>query len=57
MPGDVLVGDDDGVVVVPASQSEEVLVEARKRAAMEEDWYRRLDKGESTINLLDIRPV
>lgn len=34
-PGDWIVGDDDGVVVVPATIAEEVLAEAEQKAATE----------------------
>ncbi len=36
-PGDWVVGDDDGVVVVPQAIAESVLVEAEKKAATESE--------------------
>jgi len=57
LPGDTIVGDDDGVVVVPASRAIQVLDESVKRMAMEKDWYRRLEAGESTISLLGLKPL
>lgn len=57
LPGDIVVGDGDGVVVVPRLRAAQVLEEARKRMAMEEQWYVRLKKGESTLSLLGIEPV
>ncbi len=36
-PGDWIVGDDDGVVVVPASIAEDVLAEAERKAATESE--------------------
>lgn len=57
LPGDIIVGDDDGVVSVPSSRAAEVLEESSKRIAVEKDWYRRLQAGESTVNLLGLKPV
>jgi 4-hydroxy-4-methyl-2-oxoglutarate aldolase len=57
LPGDIIVGDDDGVVVVPAYRAIQVLEESRKRMATEKDWYRRLEEGESTVNLLGLKPL
>jgi regulator of RNase E activity RraA len=34
-PGDWVVGDDDGVVIVPQTISQQVLVEAEQKAATE----------------------
>ena len=36
-PGDWVVGDDDGVVVVPAAIGEDVLAEAEAKAATESE--------------------
>jgi 4-hydroxy-4-methyl-2-oxoglutarate aldolase len=57
LPGDIVVGDDDGVVVVPASRAIQVLEESSKRMATEKDWYRRLQAGESTVSLLGLKPL
>lgn len=54
VPGDVLVGDDEGVVVIPADLAEEV---ARDSAAqeVEEEWaLERVDAGESSIGTFPI---
>ncbi|KYH30685.1 4-carboxy-4-hydroxy-2-oxoadipate aldolase/oxaloacetate decarboxylase [Neomoorella mulderi] len=45
-PGDIVVADDDGVVVVPANKASEVLALAEKRAKSEELVKERLQKGE-----------
>lgn len=57
LPGDIVIGDDDGVVVVPASRAIQVLEESAKRMAMEREWYRRLEAGESTVSLLGLKPL
>lgn len=57
LPGDVIVGDDDGVVVVPIDRVAGVLEESVARIATERDWYRRLEAGENTISLLGLKPL
>jgi 4-hydroxy-4-methyl-2-oxoglutarate aldolase len=56
-PGDIIVGDDDGVVVIPQHYSHEVLKEAQTRLEMEKEWYRRLEDGASTLDLLGLDRV
>lgn len=53
-PGDIIVGDDDGIVVVPQAWAEAVLDEARGRIADEAAWYERLENGETTIDILGL---
>jgi 4-hydroxy-4-methyl-2-oxoglutarate aldolase len=48
-PGDLVVGDGDGVVVVPAARAAEVRSLAAEREAAEEAIRARLDGGESTL--------
>jgi len=50
-PGDLIVGDDDGVVVVPIAQMAEVLEACRALAAREEVIRSRIDAGELTIEI------
>jgi len=57
LPGDIIVGDGDGVVVVPASRAAQVLEESVGRMATERDWYRRLEAGENTLSLLGLKPL
>jgi len=47
MPGDVLVGDADGVVVVPATLAETVALDALTQEEQEEFALDRVDAGES----------
>ena len=46
-PGDLIISDHDGVVVVPQDQAEEVLEKALKRRAHEQEADRRLSTGTS----------
>ena len=50
-PGDVVVADDDGVVVVPRLQAAEALEGARKRLAAEEVTRARLAAGELSLDI------
>ena len=45
-PGDIVVGDGDGVSVVPADDAETVLEAAREKLATEADLRERVDAGE-----------
>jgi 4-hydroxy-4-methyl-2-oxoglutarate aldolase len=53
-PGDVVVGDGDGVAVVPADQIDETYRMATARLANEEEWLRRIALGESTVEILGL---
>jgi regulator of RNase E activity RraA len=45
MPGDIIVADDDGVVVVPVAMAPELIAEASKHAEWEEFSRYRLSQG------------
>jgi 4-hydroxy-4-methyl-2-oxoglutarate aldolase len=53
--GDIIVGDDDGIVVIPLEKAEEVLAEAKERMAGEVSWYKRLEAGETTVEILGLK--
>jgi 4-hydroxy-4-methyl-2-oxoglutarate aldolase len=44
-PGDLVVGDDDGVVIVPKAQAPDILHAARKKMATEADRRRDIEEG------------
>ena len=54
-PGDVVVLDGDGVVVVPRGRRDEVLVGAEARHAKEQGLLPRLAAGELTLDVLGLR--
>jgi 4-hydroxy-4-methyl-2-oxoglutarate aldolase len=54
-PGDVVVADDDGVVVVPRDRAGEVLDAARDRVAKEVATRQRLQSGELGLDFYGLR--
>jgi len=55
VPGDIIVADDDGVVVIPRLQGAGVLEAARRREQDEVSTRARLNKGEVTLDVLNLR--
>lgn len=56
-PDDWVVGDDDGVVVVPGAQLDAVVAAGRARAEKEAAVFRALWEGQTTIELLGLDPT
>jgi 4-hydroxy-4-methyl-2-oxoglutarate aldolase len=56
-PGDIVIGDDDGVVVVPRALISEALKGARARDDKEDAIKEKLKSGATTIDLLGLRPL
>ena len=54
-PGDVIVADDDGVVVVPRAEAGAALEAARQRYDKEEDTRARLEAGELGVDFYGLR--
>ncbi len=55
-PGDVIVADDDGVVVVERSQAAEVQLQSLKRMELEESKRLRMAQGELGLDIYNMRP-
>jgi 4-hydroxy-4-methyl-2-oxoglutarate aldolase len=56
-PGDVVVADDDGVVVVPRERAATVLGAGRARQASEDEKRARLAAGELSVDMYGLRDV
>ncbi|MGI3185418.1 RraA family protein [Nioella aestuarii] len=55
-PGDIVVGDDDGVVVIPCDAAAEVLTKVAAVAAREERIRARIHAGETTLEIFELDP-
>ena len=53
-PGDLVLGDDDGLVIVPRGEAAERLAAALAMVRAEEGWEARLAKGESTLEVFAV---
>ncbi len=56
-PGDIVVGDVDGVVVVPLAEVSDIIAKAKALKKKEELIMQKLREGASTLDLLGLRPV
>ena len=53
-PGDIIVGDDDGVVVIPHDIAPDVLTKVAAVAEREETIRARIHNGETTFEIFDL---
>ncbi len=53
-PGDLIVADADGVIAIPQAQGERTLAAARTRADKEASTMKRLQAGETTLEILGL---
>lgn len=56
-PGDVVVADDDGVVVVPRQEVEWAVTQVEAREAKEAATRKRLAAGELGVDIYNLRPL
>ena len=56
-PGDLILGDDDGMVVVRLEECKDVLEKSLKRVAYEESKAAQLKKGTTSVELNDLGKV
>ena len=56
-PGDIIVGDDDGVAVVPAKDASEVLTQAQQVIKKEADLRERVRKGETIYDMFELDKI
>lgn len=53
-PGDIVLGDHDGVVVVPYYWAGQVLKESKQRLRLEEKWMTRIKKGATSVKAVGL---
>ncbi|WP_369683232.1 4-carboxy-4-hydroxy-2-oxoadipate aldolase/oxaloacetate decarboxylase [Pseudomonas agarici] len=56
-PGDIIVANDDGVVVVARSEAAEILIKSQAREEREADIRRRYAAGELGLDMNNMRPA
>ncbi|MHA1948636.1 MAG: RraA family protein [Candidatus Thorarchaeota archaeon] len=56
-PGDLIFGDNDGVVVIPADRIEDVLSHAEEVVKTDDWWSDKLDEGEDPFDLHKEKPI
>jgi regulator of RNase E activity RraA len=53
-PADIVLGDDDGIAVVPLARAGSVLTACREKIAQEAEALRRLEGGETLADQMGI---
>jgi 4-hydroxy-4-methyl-2-oxoglutarate aldolase len=56
-PGDLIVADDDGVVVVAAEMADEVVRACESRMSKEDASRKRYQQGEVSLDVSNLRPL
>lgn len=55
-PGDIVIGDGDGVVIIAAERAQEILEKSIEKKKQEDELRENLTKGALTLDLLCLRP-
>ncbi|MDQ0218694.1 RraA family protein [Peribacillus cavernae] len=53
-PGDLIVGDEDGLVVIPVEDAEEILAKVQKQAQKEEEIFQSIEAGTVDRSWVDL---
>lgn len=56
-PGDIIIGDEDGVVVVPLAVADEALETSLKLLARERQWTEQIETGKTLVEVLGVPPM
>ena len=56
-PGDIVIGDDDGVAVVPLEWADDMLAASREKLRQEEETIKAIAEGKTTVELLGVGEV
>ena len=56
-PGDIIVGDRDGVAVVAADQVDQVIAASLARERKEDELRAGIEQGRTTVELMGLRPT
>jgi 4-hydroxy-4-methyl-2-oxoglutarate aldolase len=55
--GDIVLGDNDGVMIMPLERAANIIAEARRRDAAEEQIFQRLHAGETTLQIYGLPDI
>ena len=53
-PGDIMLGDNDGLAVIPHREAEALMRLAQERVSMEQSWTRELASGRTLIDVFSV---
>ena len=55
--GDIIIGDDDGIAVIPLKQSFNILIDSKDRIKMEQNIIKRIENGEKHHEIFNIETI